>query len=132
MLSVCVADGAGMMFDIGWPEMLIVGMIALFVVGPKELPHVLMTLSRYWRKIRGTAMEFRGQFDDLIREAELDEIRKEVGQAGKFDLPERIDLDVTVEAPGAKKRETDPKPIAAPQPESTQSEAAENGKPERE
>ena len=117
------------MFDIGLPEMLIVGMIALFVVGPKELPHVLMTLSRYWRRIRGVAMEFRGQFDDLIREAELDDIRKEVGEAGKFDLPK---IDPEPDAPGFEKITPDPKPAAAPKSEPAQSEATENGKPARE
>ena len=128
------------MFDIGWPEMLIVGMIALFVVGPKELPHVLMTMSRYWRKIRGVAMDFRGQFDDMIREAELDDIRKEVDQVGKLDISSHLDLDVDLDLgldeAGSKKNNPNPKSVAAPQTEpkqsETQSEATESRKPESE
>ncbi len=66
------------MFDIGWSELLILGVMALIVVGPKELPGLLRTLGRYLGMIRKQASEFRTQFDEAIRETELDQIRKDV------------------------------------------------------
>ena len=49
------------MFDIGWTEMLVLGVIALLVLGPRELPNLLRTLGRYVRQMRDVASEFRGQ-----------------------------------------------------------------------
>lgn len=69
------------MFDIGWTEMALVALVALFVVGPKELPHLLYKLAGYWKKVRGMAREFQSGIDDIIREAELDDLRKQVSSA---------------------------------------------------
>lgn len=66
------------MFDIGWTEIALVAVVALFVVGPKELPHLLYKLAGYWKKVRGMAREFQSGIDDIIREAELDDLRKQV------------------------------------------------------
>jgi len=64
------------MFDIGWTEMLVVGVVALVVIGPKELPAALRTAGRMVGKARSVASEFRQHWDDAMREADLDEIRK--------------------------------------------------------
>lgn len=69
------------MFDIGWTELALVAVVALFVVGPKELPHLLYKLAGYWKKVRGMAREFQSGIDDIIREAELDDLRKQVSSA---------------------------------------------------
>jgi sec-independent protein translocase protein TatB len=66
------------MLDIGWAELLVVGVVALLVVGPKELPGMLRTLGQYIGMIRRQANEFKQQFNDAIKDTELDEIRKEV------------------------------------------------------
>lgn len=66
------------MFDIGWSELLIIGVMALIVVGPKELPGLLRTLGRYVGVIRRQAMEFRQQFDDVLRDTEIDQIRQDM------------------------------------------------------
>ena len=66
------------MFDIGWPELLVVATVLIVVVGPKDLPGMLRTFGRMIAKLRGMAGEFRSQFDDALREAELDEVRKAV------------------------------------------------------
>ncbi len=66
------------MLDIGWQELFIIGAIALIVVGPKDLPKVLRTVSQVVRKARGLAREFQGGVADLVREAELDDIKRKV------------------------------------------------------
>jgi sec-independent protein translocase protein TatB len=65
------------MFDLTSSKLLILGVVALIVVGPKELPFLLRTIGKYMAMIRRQANEFRSQFDEAMREAELD-IRKDV------------------------------------------------------
>jgi sec-independent protein translocase protein TatB len=59
-------------------EILIIGALALIVIGPKDLPIVLRKLGRFVGRMRGMAAEFRASFDELARQSELDELRKEV------------------------------------------------------
>jgi sec-independent protein translocase protein TatB len=68
------------MFDIGWSELLLIAVVALVVIGPKELPGALRTLGQWMTKIRRMASEFQNQFQDAIREAELAELKKEVDE----------------------------------------------------
>ena len=65
------------MFDIGWSELLLIGIVALIAIGPKELPTVLRTLGQYMGKVRRMASEFQGQFQEAMREAELVELKKQ-------------------------------------------------------
>lgn len=67
------------MFDIGWSELMVIGVVALIVIGPKELPGVLRTVGKTISRLRRMAGEFQGQFQDALREAELSEMRKEIG-----------------------------------------------------
>ena len=66
------------MFDISWTEFLLIGIVALVFIGPKELPGVLRTLGQYTRKIRGMAAEFQNQFQEAMREAEMADLKKSV------------------------------------------------------
>jgi sec-independent protein translocase protein TatB len=66
------------MFDISWSEFLLIGIVALVVIGPKELPGVLRTLGQYTRKVRRMATEFQNQFQEAMREAEMTDLKKEV------------------------------------------------------
>jgi sec-independent protein translocase protein TatB len=66
------------MFDISWTEFLLIGIVALVVIGPKELPTVMRTLGQWTRKLRGMASEFQNQFHEAMREAELSDLKKEV------------------------------------------------------
>jgi sec-independent protein translocase protein TatB len=66
------------MFDVSWGELLIVGAVALVVIGPKDLPKALRTLGQTTAKLKRMAAEFQNQFNEAMREAELDEIRKQV------------------------------------------------------
>jgi sec-independent protein translocase protein TatB len=68
------------MFDISWTEFLLIGIVALIVIGPKELPGVLRTLGQYTRKVRGMASEFQNQFQEAMREAEMGDLKKQVDE----------------------------------------------------
>jgi sec-independent protein translocase protein TatB len=65
------------MFDIGWGELVVIGVVALIVIGPKELPTVLRTLGQTMGKVKRMANEFQGQFQEALREAELHDIKKQ-------------------------------------------------------
>lgn len=84
------------MFDIGWSELMVIGVVALVVIGPKELPTVLRSVGRTVGKVRRMAGEFQGQFQDALREAELAEMRKDIGDIaeqarGGFSASEVLD-----------------------------------------
>jgi sec-independent protein translocase protein TatB len=66
------------MFDISWSEFLLIGVVALIVIGPKELPGVLRTLGQWTRKVRGMAADFQNQFQEAMREAEMADLKKQV------------------------------------------------------
>lgn len=66
------------MFEIGWSELMLIGIVALIVIGPKELPGVLRTVGRTVTKLRRMAGEFQGQFQEALREADLADMRKEI------------------------------------------------------
>ena len=66
------------MFDISWTEFLLIGVVALIVIGPKELPGVMRTLGQYTRKARSMAAEFQSQFQEAMREAEMTDLKKQV------------------------------------------------------
>lgn len=70
------------MFDIAWSEMLLIGGVALVVIGPKELPGALRTAGQAIGKIRRMAAEFQGQFNDAMRDAELTDLKKQVDDIG--------------------------------------------------
>jgi sec-independent protein translocase protein TatB len=66
------------MFDIGWTELLVIGVVALIAIGPKELPGALRSLGHWMGKIRRMASEFQGQFNEAMREAEVADIQKQI------------------------------------------------------
>jgi sec-independent protein translocase protein TatB len=66
------------MLDMGWWEFGIVGLMVILVLGPKELPHAMRAVARFMRKARRLASEFQDHMNDLIREADLDEINQTV------------------------------------------------------
>ena len=119
------------MFDIGWTELLIVGIVALIVIGPRELPRTLRTIGQMMTKVRRMASEFQGQFNEAIREAELDELRKEAEKlssvatsAGSFDAlaTAKSEIESAFEAP-VKSEAAAPAPEAASLPAPATTEA---------
>jgi sec-independent protein translocase protein TatB len=83
------------MFDIGWSELLLIAVVAMVVIGPKDLPNALRSLGRTLRGVRRMASDFQSQFNEAMREAELDDLRREV--QGLRDTARGIvkDMDVT-------------------------------------
>jgi sec-independent protein translocase protein TatB len=66
------------MLDMSWGEMMVIGAVALIVIGPKDLPKALRTLGNMTAKIRRMAAEFQGQFNEAMREAELDDVKRQI------------------------------------------------------
>jgi sec-independent protein translocase protein TatB len=69
------------MFDFSWGELVVIGAVALIVIGPKELPTVLRTLGQWMTKVRRMASEFQGQFQEAMREAEMADLKREIDTA---------------------------------------------------
>jgi sec-independent protein translocase protein TatB len=100
------------MFDIGWTELLVIGIVALIVIGPRELPKTLRTIGQMMTKVRRMASEFQGQFNEAIREAELDELRKEAEKLsgitdplGNFDPLSQVKSEIESAVEGKPKSE---------------------------
>jgi len=69
------------MLDIGWTELVVIAIVLIVVVGPKDLPPMLRAFGRTTAKMRGMAADFRRQFDEALREADLDDVRKTISDA---------------------------------------------------
>jgi sec-independent protein translocase protein TatB len=127
------------MFDIGWTELLVIAVVLIVVVGPKDLPPMLRAFGKMTQRARKVAGEFRAQFDEALREAELDDVRRTIGDAQKLNpvnsLREamnplrqmgneiKADLQKAVEKPSAErpagtenKTEVPPAAVSAPAP----------------
>ncbi|MBL4690395.1 MAG: twin-arginine translocase subunit TatB [Rhodospirillales bacterium] len=87
------------MFDIGWQELFILAVIAIIVIGPKDLPRAIRTITKGLRKARSMARDLQESVDDVVREAELDDLKNTIGGSGQ-DIGQRIkdatDLDFDV------------------------------------
>jgi Tat protein translocase TatB subunit len=79
------------MFDIGWSEILVIVVVALVVIGPKDLPKAIYEVGKWVRKARLVAREFQVHLDDVMREAELDEFRKQAMKARDVNLAQAME-----------------------------------------
>ena len=84
-----------MLPEIGGLELLVIAAVALIVVGPKDLPIMLRKLGQFTAKVRGMANEFRASFDEMARQSELDELRKEVEAMRRGSLAESAAMDAS-------------------------------------
>ena len=75
-----------MLPEIGASEILVIAVVALIVVGPKDLPMLLRRIGRFMAKLRGMASEFRASFDDMARQSELDDLRTQADGSLRFDI----------------------------------------------
>ncbi|MEQ8195389.1 MAG: Sec-independent protein translocase protein TatB [Rhodospirillales bacterium] len=87
------------MFDIGWQELFIIAIVGIIVIGPKELPRAVRAIAGIARKARAMAHEFQDGVDDMIRHADMEDIKKQVTDAGddfKGQIEKTVDPDGTV------------------------------------
>ncbi len=73
------------MFEIGWTELVVIAIVAIVVIGPKDLPRAMRFVGQWTGRMKKMAREFQGQFNEALREAELDSVRKDVEAIGKMD-----------------------------------------------
>lgn len=78
------------MFDIGWQELFLVAVLALIVIGPKDLPKAIRALRAAIRKLREMAREFQDGVDEMLREADLDDVRDHINRASQLDPKKSI------------------------------------------
>jgi sec-independent protein translocase protein TatB len=76
--------------DVGWQELFLIAIVALVVVGPKDLPKVLRSAARVMQKARAMNREFQASLAEMAREAELDEIKRKVEDTARFDLGDEL------------------------------------------
>jgi sec-independent protein translocase protein TatB len=79
------------MFDLGWSEMAVILLVALIVIGPKDLPRVARTIGKWTGKARAMAREFHRSLDDMAREADLQDIKAEMDKLSRVDMRQRIE-----------------------------------------
>lgn len=93
------------MFDLAWSEIALIGVVALVVIGPKDLPEAIRGVARGIQKLRRMAAEFQTHADELVREAKLDEVRNQINEVKSavneirsFDL--RTEIEKSVDSDG--------------------------------
>jgi len=86
------------MFDIGWTEITVILVVAIIVIGPKDLPKVLRTVGQWVAKAKAMTRDFRSHVDEMIRETEIDEVKKQIDSIDKFDA--NSTLENTIDADG--------------------------------
>jgi sec-independent protein translocase protein TatB len=94
------------MFDIGWSEMAVIMLVALVVIGPKDLPRLARTLGQWVAKGRAMAREFQRSLEDMAREAELDDVKRQIEKVGRTDIKKSIEK--TIDPTGDLGRAFDP------------------------
>jgi sec-independent protein translocase protein TatB len=111
------------MFDIGWSEMALVLLVALIVIGPKDLPRVARTMGQWVGKGRAMAREFQRALEDMAREAELDKVKSEIEKAGRTDVGKTIEKHI--DPSGELSKAFDPKADSGTRAQGTQPAPAE-------
>jgi sec-independent protein translocase protein TatB len=79
------------MFDFAWTEIALIGVVALVAIGPKDLPVAIKTVAQMIKKARRMAGEFQGHFDEMVREANLGDVRNQINEIRNFDVKGAIE-----------------------------------------
>ena len=103
-------------FGVGYTEIFLIAVVAIIVIGPKELPSVLRTLGKSLTKMRGMAREFQGHLDSAMKDAGLDEVKKEFNNLKNINPMESIKKDIVSDV---KKQEDDFKKLFGDAPAAT-------------
>ena len=117
--------GAPALFDIGWSEMAVILLVALVVIGPRDLPRVARNVGRWVAKGRAMAREFQNALEDMAREAELDKVKSEIEKAGRTNLGKSIEN--TIDPTGEIGKAFDPAVKSEPDPAKAGPDPAQAG-----
>jgi sec-independent protein translocase protein TatB len=79
------------MFDVAWSEIVLIGVVALIAIGPKDMPVAIRTVSSFIKKARRMAAEFQTHVDEMVREADLGDVKKTFNEIRNFDLPSTLE-----------------------------------------
>ena len=79
------------MFDIGWPEIVVILIVALLVIGPRDLPKAFHTVGKWVRAARRVTADFQRHVDDMMRETELEDLRKVANEARSFNVKKQLE-----------------------------------------
>ncbi|MFT8897243.1 MAG: Sec-independent protein translocase protein TatB [Acetobacter sp.] len=110
------------MFDFAWSEFALIGVVALLVIGPKDMPAAIRSVAKVVKKARRLAADFQGHVDEMVREADLGEVRDQVRQLRSLDVRSQImrtidndgSLRRTLDDPALRGRPFDDRPKALP------------------
>jgi sec-independent protein translocase protein TatB len=100
------------MFDFSWSEFALIAIVALVVIGPKDLPRVMKNVAFWVRKARSMAREFQGSIEEMMREAELDDVKRGLDEATRFNFDE--EMSKTIDPHGELRRSLAAPEIANP------------------
>jgi sec-independent protein translocase protein TatB len=100
------------MFDFAWTEIALIAVVALIAIGPKDLPVAIKAVTEMIKKARRMAAEFQTHVDDLVREANLDEVRNQINQIRNFDIKGEVER--AVDADGSLRSTLSGNPLATP------------------
>ena len=98
------------MFDFAWSEIVLIGVVALIAIGPKDLPIAMKAVSGVIKKARRMAGEFQTHVDEMVREADLDDVRKQFNEIRNFDIKGTIER--AVDTDGTIRKTFDDNPLA--------------------
>ena len=101
------------MFDFAWSEIALIGVVALVLIGPKDMPVAIRAVAGVVKKARRMAAEFQGHVDEMVRDTELAEVRQQINEIRNFDF--RGEFERAVDGDGSLKRAFDD-PFTAPPP----------------
>ena len=104
------------MFDFAWSEIVLIGVVALVAIGPKDLPVAMRAVSETVKKARRMAAEFQTHVDEMMRDANLDEVRSQIDELRRFDLKGTVERAVDPDGSIRQGFAGDPLPPAAPKP----------------
>lgn len=82
------------MFDLAWSELAVIGVVALLVIGPKDLPRAIKAVGDMVRKARNMAAEFRTHVDDMVKDADLAEVRNQINEIRNFDIKGALEKEI--------------------------------------
>ncbi len=106
------------MLDISWTEFVLIGVVALIVIGPKELPGVMRTMGQWTRRLRSMAADFQNQFQEAMREAEMADLKKQVDEMAhdikNYDPLKEVRADIEAIGKDVENSAATPQPAAGP------------------